>query len=362
MRTDFLLPALFLSCLSCSSSTSNPAADAGNPQADASPELRIWLSVETLLNDGAIVVDKVSYRSGPYRVYGQVCRPAGAGPYPLFVDNHGGFAGLGGEWLNYGDHTKEGVCRKAARNGYVVIESAYRGEDGSEGPIETCLGEVDDVLAMIDVARAQPYVNPNRVGMAGVSHGGCIALRAMQRGAPVQVAVEFAGPTDWASLYDGWVAALPHATGDTATFYRALMDQVRTSTGGTPQERPEEYRRRSPLTFVADLEKRTDSIVMLQGNADVIVPADQTCRLAAALSGVKDYHLDTQPKETTSKPSACAAAAIGWLAGPRPATTWPDARYLIVYDGVGHGFDASPAGQAAAGDMFGSLGVKFPPK
>ena len=109
----------------------------------------------------------------------------------MLISNHGGFAGLP-DW----DDPK-GFCALAAKAGWVMAESSYRGEDGSDGEIEVCLGEVDDVLAMLEVVRSQSYADPDRIAMLGVSHGGCVTSRAVERGADVDVAAEIAGPADW---------------------------------------------------------------------------------------------------------------------------------------------------------------------
>ena len=57
------------------------------------------------------------------------------------------------------------------------------------------------LLAMIEVGLAQPWADPDRVVMAGMSHGGCVTLRALQRGAPLHEALALVPPTDMAALY-----------------------------------------------------------------------------------------------------------------------------------------------------------------
>ncbi|HET8647505.1 MAG TPA: prolyl oligopeptidase family serine peptidase, partial [Vicinamibacteria bacterium] len=147
-----------------------------------------WLTTATTFEDNLVRIERVTYRSsGGLRIEGQVCRSTVLGRRPVLVVNHGGFEGLGGEWNG-------GLCKTIAQAGYVVIESSYRGEDGSEGRVEFCLGEVDDVLAMLDVALQQPYADRRRVVMWGGSHGGCVTTRAFQRGAPVHAAVDVFGP------------------------------------------------------------------------------------------------------------------------------------------------------------------------
>src|SRR5262245_45574824 len=184
----------------------------GGPTTPATPAPLAWESVTRTTDSASLIIEKVAYRSNGLRIFGQVCRPASAGPHPVMVVNHGGFAGLGDEWNG-------GVCRQTASQlGYVVVESSYRGEDGSEGTIELCLGEVDDVLRMLEIVLAQPYADRRRVVMWGGSHGGCITTRAFQRGAPVHAAVDVFGPTDAAATYAFWQAQVNAGSPHTGTY------------------------------------------------------------------------------------------------------------------------------------------------
>jgi X-Pro dipeptidyl-peptidase (S15 family) len=151
-----------------------------------------WHTIDVTHREANVVVERVSYggTGTQPRVFGQVCRPTGgATKHPVVVLNHGGFSGLKGD-------ADGGLCVTLARKGYVAIEASYRGEDGSQGNVEACLGEVDDVLAMLTVALVQPYADSAHVGMLGSSHGGCVTLRALERGAPVRVAADGFGITD----------------------------------------------------------------------------------------------------------------------------------------------------------------------
>src|SRR5688500_5044526 len=83
------------------------AVDSPSGLPDAGPGA--WTVAETLTDDGTILIERVDYPSGDLRITGQVCRPAGDGPFPLLVLNHGGFEGLGGDWNG-------GACAAVARN------------------------------------------------------------------------------------------------------------------------------------------------------------------------------------------------------------------------------------------------------
>jgi dienelactone hydrolase len=311
-----------------------------------------WEHVEVTLDDGEILIERVTYRSEGLAIIGQICRPSGAGPWPVVVFNHGGFSGLLGEWGG-------GTCVDAARNDFVVVESSYRGEDGSEGEIEVCLGEVTDVLVMLDIVLARPYADPGRVLMYGGSHGGCITTRAVQRAAPVHGAVDIFGPSDLAAEHAFWLAEIEAGSPYRST-YEQLLDVVEAATGGTPATQAAAYEARSPLAFAADLEASAVPFLMVHGVVDPLVPPAQSCDLAATLSGVASYHLDGSQVETTAAPAGCEGAGLTWLAGPRPQPAWPGARYLVVYDDVGHDFNGA-GGETMIGDAVTFLLAKLPP-
>ena len=70
-------------------------------------------------------------------------------------------------------------------------------------------------------------------------------------------------------------------------------------------------------------------------------------RVRAKLGNVRAYHLDAARKVVPSAPAGCGMAGLTWLDGPLPAPAWPDDRYLVVHDGLGHEF-AGAGGQAMA--------------
>jgi dienelactone hydrolase len=327
----------------------------GGTSPDADRAAPAWETAETTFEDASIRIEKVSYRSQGLRIFGQVCRPKSPGRHRVLAMNHGGFAGLGTEWNG-------GGCKSAATSGWVVLASSYRGEDGSEGRIEICLGEVDDVLAMLAIGLAQPYADPSRVAMWGGSHGGCITTRAVQRGAPVHAAIDLFGPKDWAADFEMWKANLSSGAGGAqgAALYRLLIRQLEESTGGTPDSAAGQYAKRSPINFVSDLDRYPHAFMAQHGTLDGLVLVSDTCRLAAALPRAKSYHLDVAAAVVTTSPQGCESVGVTWLPGPRPTRGWPDARYVIVYSGLGHGFDDAPSSQAAFADYLSFLSAKIP--
>ena len=129
-------------------------------------------------------------------------RPAGRGPFPAVVVNHG--SGLEQD-------SKPGVAHLLAGAGYLVFVPFRRGYAGSPGPSrleevpepvgapdhdeQVCarlLAESDDVLAALCFVRAMPEVEAGRVAVMGSSYGGINSLLAAGRDDRVRACVAFA--------------------------------------------------------------------------------------------------------------------------------------------------------------------------
>jgi dienelactone hydrolase len=321
-----LIAALVL-LVGCAADGATPRAAAPRPAASRSG----WESVETVADDGTILVEKVSYRSAGLRIYGQLCRPKRPGRYRVVVWNHGGFEGLTG--------ADDQECRDTARMGLVQLQSSYRGEGGSQGHVEVCLGEVNDVLAMMRVGLRQPYADADHVFMVGASHGGCITVRAIEGGAKLDGAVDISGPTDWATDFKAWRAQqdAPRTSAAAKQFFRHLMNVLVDATGGTPDAVPDEYRKRSPLFFAGKLAHDPKPFLVVHGNADVIVPPSDSCRLVATVTGFRAYHVGAKARVSRLPPRrSCGLPGVTWLKTPKPTIRWPADRFFVVYDGVGH--------------------------
>jgi dipeptidyl aminopeptidase/acylaminoacyl peptidase len=75
--------------------------------------------------------------------------------------------------------------REAIDRGYVIIAPDYRGSTGYGEEFHKKIDyggkEVDDVVASYNYLKTLPYVDPDRVGIMGWSHGGFIAAHAVFR-------------------------------------------------------------------------------------------------------------------------------------------------------------------------------------
>ncbi|MFN7983641.1 MAG: alpha/beta fold hydrolase [Vicinamibacterales bacterium] len=178
--------------------------------------------------------------------------------------------------------------REAVGRGFIVIAPEYRGSIGYGKSYYDAIdyggAEVDDVTTAVSVLRARYGVDPDRIGIVGWSHGGLIALLAT-----------FRNP----GLFQSVAAIVPV----TNLFHRLALKGVEAQRraidpqnrfGGSPSERPDVYRYRSPLFHVDDL--RVPVVLSLADNDDD-VSIDEAMPLADAfrarkpqLADVKVYH------------------------------------------------------------------------
>jgi carboxymethylenebutenolidase len=169
--------------------------------------------------------ERVTFKSGSLTLVGFLFKPDGAGPFPALVWNHG-------SERNPGTMRQfDAVAAIFVPAGYVVFAPMRRGHGDSEGPyimdqlrrgqeghasaslaVRLLEGEhLDDQLAGQAYVKRLPYVDPQRLVVAGCSFGGIETMLAAERGAGYRAAVAISpGAQSWngnAPLRDRLVAA-----------------------------------------------------------------------------------------------------------------------------------------------------------
>lgn len=294
----------------------------------------------------------ITWHTGHYEVqghdvYGLVCRPQGAGPFPVQIINHGGYDGLDSV-------AALETCKRAAARGWLTAMSAYRGEqmagfagltvNADPAQWELCLGEVTDVLRLTDLVLDFAEADPTRVLMWGHSHGACVTERAVQQGAPVTVAASFAAPTDFPAWH-----AYCSAPGVPCNVVTHTAQGLELTLGGPPASAPAAYAWRSPLNFAVDLKERRDmKFLALQGTADPMVYPTQACALAQSIQSTNWHVINAMGGTSTTAPAgpfsggSCTTASttVTWQSTAVPGSApgaWTQPRNLVVYDGYDHG-------------------------
>jgi len=225
---------------------------------------------------GFMRMEKITYRSrsGDLDVPAFVFQPLETVPrsHPALVWVHENIRGhLYEHYIPY--------VREAVTQGYVVIAPEYRGSIGY-GPelyeaIDYGGAEIEDVVTAVDVlASKYPAVDRRRIGIIGWSHGGMIALLAAARNPEMFGAVAALVP----------VTNLFHRLAAKGVERQRQLIDPRNRFGGTPAERREVYRDRSPLFNV---DKLTVPVLVHIAANDEDVTIEEGMQLVDALRARK---------------------------------------------------------------------------
>lgn len=146
-----------------------------------------WLSILALLCFSSVAnAQPVSFRSvavgsippGP-EVAATLYKPSGSGRFPAIVLAHT-CSGVNPHTAFWG--------KLLSGWGYVVVAPDSFGPRGfsggvcARGTLVSGSERVTDVAGALDWLNAQPFVEKNRIGLIGHSHGGWTAVRAVQKG------------------------------------------------------------------------------------------------------------------------------------------------------------------------------------
>ncbi len=168
--------------------------------------------------------------------------------------------------------------------GYVVLMPDYRGSIGYGRDFRQQVyrdvggGDYQDVAAAGDYLRTLPYVDPDRIGIWGLSYGGFMTMQALTLDPTLFAAgVNVAGVGDFRLWFEDpggpWVVGRM----------------------GTPSENPEVYELGAPADR---LEEVVRPLLMLHGTADVNVSYFESLNIAdGLLRAGKDFELVTYPGE-----------------------------------------------------------------
>jgi dipeptidyl aminopeptidase/acylaminoacyl peptidase len=143
-----------------------------------------------------------------------------------------------------------------AQQGYVVLTPDYRGSSGYSRDWATGTsrdlggGETQDVNAGADYLKTLSYVDPDRIGVWGLSYGGFMTLQSMVTDPTLfRCAIDVAGVGDWETWTTGGL----------------ILGRL----GETPVTDPDFYNRSAP---VKHLDKLARPLLILQGTNDANVP------------------------------------------------------------------------------------------
>jgi len=175
-----------------------------------------------------------------------------------------------------------------AQHGYVVLAPNYRGSSGYGEKFRNLNvedsggGEVDDVALGAEYLVSKGLADKARIGIGGGSHGGTmVAYEVTKRPELWHAAIELFGVVDRASFID-------RTNRPSAIRWTAKM-------GGTPEQKPEVYRK---ANILADVPKITAPLLIQHGEDDPQVPPYESIQFTEALKKAgKPFLYITYPKE-----------------------------------------------------------------
>jgi dipeptidyl aminopeptidase/acylaminoacyl peptidase len=142
-----------------------------------------------------------------------------------------------------------------AQQGYVILTPDYRGSSGYSRDwaigdyMDMGGAETKDVAAGVDYLKTLSYVDPDRIGVWGLSYGGFMTLQAITTSPTLyRCAIDVAGVGDWAT----WSSS-----------------SYTVSRLGTPVTNPEGFYTSAPVKHLDQLQR---PLMILQGTMDTNVP------------------------------------------------------------------------------------------
>jgi dienelactone hydrolase len=168
---------------------------------------------------GAVAVtgEVVTFPSSSRTLHGVVHKPAGTGPFPALLYNHGSAPGMDSVeaanalgpvfaahgWLFFMPF-RRGQGLSADAGPYIMDEIRMAGgRDGRQAAVATMVhllttDHLDDQLAALAWLRASGLAHPNRIAVAGNSFGGIETVLAAQRGGYCAAVDSAGGAASWA--------------------------------------------------------------------------------------------------------------------------------------------------------------------
>lgn len=200
-----------------------------------------------------------------------------SGPTPCVVVIHGG------GWAAGNKNGHDAQVKELAKRGYVAATVGYR-----FAPKHPFPAQVEDVKCAIRFLRANAekyQIDKDRIGAVGFSAGAHLSMMLGAMGkedglegdggnpdqpSQVNAVVSWFGPTDLTT--PDW----PEVTG------KILRDFL----GGPRAEKPELYKKASPVTYVSG---KSAPMLLIQGTKDRLVPWTQATHMADALTKAGVY-------------------------------------------------------------------------
>lgn len=231
----------------------------------------------------------VQFRVEGQSVYGMMHLPDGKGKFPAVALCHG-FTGNRIE-----DHRLfVKMARLLAANGVAALRFDFRGSGESEGDFEqvTISGEIADALAAIEFLRKQPEIDPDRIGLIGLSMGGCVATCAATRDGKVKALAL------WAAVADVKGAFSPERMPPEA---RELLEKQGWLDFRGWKVAKKFYEDASRIDPLQEASRYSGAVLIVHGAKDPVVPVDHAHRYHEAFQCTKRLHIIPEADHTFAR-------------------------------------------------------------
>ena len=209
---------------------------------------------------------QVAFQSGDDQVFGVLHLP-GSTPAPGLIMCHG-FTGHKAE----AHRLFVAAARDFAAHGLAVLRFDFRGSGDSGGDFRdmTVSREIEDAVAALDFLAARPEVQPEHLGVLGLSLGGCVAACLAGRDSRVRALVLWSAVAQPSRLADRLRSQLKGGLADMNGWAvgSGLLDDI------------------SSIDPLAEVSRFTGPSLVIHGTEDQSVPA-----LDASGSGTADASL-----------------------------------------------------------------------
>src|SRR5579862_9035245 len=111
-------------------------------------------------------------RHGDRKIMARVFKPEGAGPFPCFIDLHGG------AWTSGDLEDRTSLGEYLAQRGHVMVTMNFR--HGADG-YPTTLQDINYGIRWAKAHAKELKIDPNKVAIGGASSGGHLAMLAAMR-------------------------------------------------------------------------------------------------------------------------------------------------------------------------------------
>jgi dipeptidyl aminopeptidase/acylaminoacyl peptidase len=204
-----------------------------------------------------------SYNDDGWLVHGWIMKPPNmeaGGKYPMILAIHGGPHGT------YGNSFFHEFQTMAAK-GYVVVYTNPRGSQGYGEEFCSCtrmnwgVADMPDLMAAVDYAIEQGYVDENRLGVTGGSYGGFMTNWVIGHTDRFKAAITDRCVSNFYSMYG--TSDIGFTFGDYEW-------------GGRPWENREQYVEYSPITYVENMKT---PLLIVHSEKDYRCPIEQSEQL-----------------------------------------------------------------------------------